>query len=209
MNSRDKNDPNASNLRSVSSILTLLLVPFIFLHLSLTWLLDLVFISFRLKPQLQEAPDSKLRAVILTPRCNQGGFTGLRLPSETDVVAHVWGWVWGGPCARLLRLVAFASALDQLSPCSPLACPGFVSDCHQSLLPFRCCWLVSEFYSLTWPSLDFTFAFEPFGFGRLAGFWPDTWVEHLPLRITDLILPFLSTSYAHLLLCCVVKSILR
>lgn len=40
-------------------------------------------------------------------------------------------------------------------------------------------------------------------------FCADTWVARLPPRITDLILPFLSTSHVHLLLCCVVKSILR
>lgn len=122
-------------------------------------------------------------------------------------VARVWGWVWGGPWARLLRPVAFASAFDQLSPRAPPACPGFGSDCHQLLLPFRCWWLVLR--RLTLRSLDFTFPFEPVGFGRLTGFWPDTWVERLPLRITDLILPFLSTSHVHLRLCCVVKSILR
>lgn len=171
MNSRDKNDPNTSNLRCVSRILTLLLVPVISLHLfallsSLTWLLDLAFISFRLKPQLQGAPDSTLWAVILTPRSNQGGFTGLRLASETNAVARVWGWVWGGPWARLLRPVAFASAFDQLSPGAPPACPGFGSDCHQLLLPFRCCWLV--LHRLTLRSLDFTFPFEPVGFERLT-----------------------------------------
>lgn len=141
MNSRDKNDPNTSNLRSV---------PVIFLHLfavlsSVAQLLDLVFISFRLKAQLQEAPDSKPWAVILTPRCNLGGFTGLRLPSETNAVARVWGWVGGGPWARLLRLVAFASAFDRLSPCSPPACPGFLwlSSVVAAFPP-----LLSEFYTV-------------------------------------------------------------
>lgn len=120
------------------------------------------------------------------------------------------GWVWGGPWARLLRLVTFASAFDQLSPCSPPACPGLVSDCHQLLLPFRCCRFVSEFYTVwlyaVWILL---FRLSRLDLDEWLVFWPDTWVEHLLLRITDLILPFLSTSHVHLLLCCVVKSILR
>lgn len=138
----------------------------------ISWL----FISLRLRAQLQKVPDSKLWAVILTPRCNQGGFTGLRVPSETNAVAPVRGWEWagGGPRACLLCLVAFASAaeFDQLSSCSLPACPRSVSDCHQLLVPFPRCWLVSEFYSV-WLCLDLTFPFELVGFGPTD--WLLTW----------------------------------
>lgn len=91
------------------------------------------------------------------------------------------------PCRRVLGLCLIVISCWCLSPAVGSSLSFTVSDFVWILL-FHVSWLDSD---------------------RLTGCWPDMWVQHPPLRITDLILPFLSTSFVHFLLCCAVNSVLR
>lgn len=145
-------------------------------------------------------------------------FTGFNQKLEEDVSKKLNDW---NKTCIILNLVSLACVLFLLSSLTnylPSLCQRVLGLC----LIVISCWCLFRLAAAGFPLADF--ARLGYNFSTWAGwihtgwltdwFWPDTWVQHLPRRIPDLILPCLSSLVllsrcARALLCCALKIIRR